>query len=39
MGFLWGIVKTVTLIFAAIVLILVVVDTLLARNLFRKDDT
>ncbi len=39
MGLLWGIVKTVTLVMAAIIAILFVLDALLLRNLFRKGDT
>jgi hypothetical protein len=39
MGLLWGIVKTVALVMAAIVAILLILDTMLLRNLFRKDET
>ena len=39
MGLLWGIVKTVVLAMAAIVAILVAIDVILARNLFRPRDT
>jgi hypothetical protein len=39
MGLLWGIVKTVALIMAAIVAILLVLDAVLLRNLFRKGET
>ncbi len=39
MGLLWGIVKTVTLVIAAIIAILFVIDALLLHNLFRKGDT
>jgi hypothetical protein len=38
MGFLWGIVKTVTLVTAGIIAILFVIDALLLHNLFRKGD-
>ncbi len=39
MGFLWGIVKTVTLVMAAIIALLFVLDALLLRNLFRRGDS
>lgn len=39
MGFLWGIIKTVALVMAAIVAILLVLDAVLLRNLFRKGET
>jgi hypothetical protein len=39
MGLLWGIVKTVALIMAAIVAILLVLDAVLLHNLFRKGET
>jgi len=39
MGLLWGIIKTVTLVMAAIIAILLVIDALLLHNLFRKGDT
>jgi NADH:ubiquinone oxidoreductase subunit 6 (subunit J) len=39
MGLLWGIVKTVVLAMAAIIAILVAIDVILARNLFRPRDT
>ena len=38
MGLLWGIVKTVTLVMAGIIAILLVIDALLLHNLFRKGD-
>jgi preprotein translocase subunit SecE len=39
MGLLWGIVKTVVLVMAAIIAILFAIDALLLHNLFRKGDT
>jgi hypothetical protein len=39
MGLLWGIVKTVVLVMAAIVAVLVALDAFLLHNLFRKGDT
>jgi hypothetical protein len=39
MGLLWGIVKTVALVMAAIIAILFVIDALLLHNLYRKGDT
>jgi hypothetical protein len=36
MGFLWGIVKAVTLVFAVIIAALVVIDGSLIANLFSK---
>jgi hypothetical protein len=36
MGFVWGIVKAVTLFFAVIIAVLVVIDGSLIANLFNK---
>ena len=38
MGFLWGILKTVTLVFAVIIAGLVVLDGTLFANLFKKNE-
>jgi hypothetical protein len=38
MGLLWGIVKTVALVMAAIIAILFAIDAFLLHNLFRKGD-
>ncbi len=39
MGFLWGIVKTVALVFGVIIALLLILDSALFANLLRKNDT
>ena len=38
MGLLWGILKTVTLLFGAIIAVLLIIDSTLFANLLRKGE-